>query len=219
MSLVADQNALAPLFLVGGHLHVDLGHQRTDCVEHPQVAGLGFLTDSLGHAMRRKDNNRIVRHLVELIDKYGALVAQAVHHVFVVHHLMPDIDGCAKKLQRALDDSDCAIDTSTKTAGIGEMNLHWRLLNHAFDRRIGRGNWGLCPNDPKGNRSPFGIRPGNPENNLSADACLQTLNRRVIASPLFYRRLASRPAAPEIPSQISSAAPTVIAESAILKAG
>jgi hypothetical protein len=44
---------------------------------------------------------------------------------------VPDIDGRAVFLQRALDDLDGANDTGTKTSGLGENYLHVWLIGKA----------------------------------------------------------------------------------------
>jgi hypothetical protein len=76
-----------------------------------------------------------VRHFVKLLDEHRAELAQAVHDVAVVDHLVAHVDRRAEQLQRPFDDVDGAIDAGAEAAGIGEqsgifMALAIQLRNH-----------------------------------------------------------------------------------------
>ncbi len=59
-------------------------------------------------------------HLVQFLDEYRADRAQAIDHIFVVHHFMPHIDGFAKQRDRPLDDIDGAVDAGAESARISQ---------------------------------------------------------------------------------------------------
>jgi len=63
--------------------------------------------------------------------------AQAVHHVFVVHHLMAHVDWRAEQVDGALDDVDGSIDAGAEPTRIGEKNLHqcFRLESNSASSR------------------------------------------------------------------------------------
>ncbi|MNR29694.1 hypothetical protein D3C85_1470970 [compost metagenome] len=101
-------------------LDVHLGHQRTGGVVHRQAAGFRLLAHRLRHAVRRVDQGGAGRHILQLLDEDGALVAQVVDHEAVVHHLVADIDRGAVDFQRALDDGDGTVDAGAETARVGQ---------------------------------------------------------------------------------------------------
>src|SRR6185436_3394068 len=64
------------------------------------------------------------RNFRQFLYKDGALGAQIIHHILVVYHFVADVDGCAMKLQRALDDVNGTVYAGAEAAGIGEDDLH-----------------------------------------------------------------------------------------------
>jgi hypothetical protein len=48
--------------------------------------------------VRAKDNNRIIGHLGQFIDKDGTAIAQIIHNMAVVNHLMADVHRATKNL-------------------------------------------------------------------------------------------------------------------------
>ena len=121
---VADKHGFGALATGAMDFHVNLGHQRTGGIKYLEGAGLGHLAHCLGHAVSRKDDDAVVRHLVQLLDEDSARIFQLVHHIPVMHHFVADIDGGTELLQRALDNTDGAIDTGAKTARVSEQNIH-----------------------------------------------------------------------------------------------
>ena len=125
---VADQDQGAALSDVALALVVDLGHQRAGRVEHRDVACGGLLLDRLCDAMGAEDRHRIGRHLGKVLDEARALGLQALDHMAVVDDLVAHVDRRTVFLQRALDDLDRAHDAGAKTSGLGENDLHVRLI-------------------------------------------------------------------------------------------
>ena len=83
--------------------------------------------------MRAEDNRGAGGHFGQLLDEHGALCAQVVHHVLVVHDLVAHIDRRAELLQRAFDDLDGALDSGAEPAWIGKQDFHGRF-SHAGRR-------------------------------------------------------------------------------------
>src|SRR3546814_5359357 len=65
--------------------------------------------------MRRKDDGEIVRNVVQMLDEDGSLCLQPIHHIAVMHDLVPDIDGRAIAFQRKLHDADRALHTGAES--------------------------------------------------------------------------------------------------------
>ena len=101
-------------------LHVHLGHQRAGGVENIELPPLRLLLHDPRHAVGGEDHRGAVRHLVQFVDEDRADDAQPVHHVLVMNHLVPHIDGCAEQRDCALDDVDGAVHAGAETARIGE---------------------------------------------------------------------------------------------------
>ena len=86
------------------------------------------------------------RHVVDTLAKAGAIFVdetdeehrtrfgQGVHHMSVVHDLMPDVHRRAVLFQRTLDRFDGAIDAGAVPAWLGEQ---YPLAGHRLDRRAG----------------------------------------------------------------------------------
>ncbi len=70
------------------------------------------------HAMGAENHRGIVRHFVQFLDEYRADGAQAIDHIFVVHHFVAHIDGRAKQRDRPLDDIDGAVHAGAESAWI-----------------------------------------------------------------------------------------------------
>jgi hypothetical protein len=73
--------------------------------------------------MRREDDDRTGRHLIELVDEHRALGAQFANHVVVVDNLVTDIDRGTESLEGPLDDLDRTIDTRTESARLGQQGF------------------------------------------------------------------------------------------------
>ena len=121
---MADQHHAAAGAAQPCHLHVHLGDQRTGGVEDLEMPLLGFLAHRLRHAVGAEDHGGAIGHLVQFLDEHRAVVAQLVHHVAVVHHLVAHVDRRTVRLQRPFDDGDGAVDAGAETAGIGEQDVH-----------------------------------------------------------------------------------------------
>jgi hypothetical protein len=100
-------------------LEMNLGHQRTGCVEHAQAASRALFVHRAGYPVRAKNNGGAVRYLIKLIDEDRAARAQTLNDMAVVHHFMAHVDRRAEQHQCPLDDLDGAIDPGAEPAGIG----------------------------------------------------------------------------------------------------
>ena len=125
---MADEDDLAPLIGIALPLAVHLGDQRAGGVDHRQVAPGGGVLDRAGDAMGAEDGDAARGDLVEFVDEMRAFGAQPLHHMAVVHDLVPDIDRRAVFLDRPFDDLDRPLDTGTKAPGLGQDHPH----THSF---------------------------------------------------------------------------------------
>ncbi len=107
------------------------------------------LLDLLGDTMGGEDRHRAGRDLVQLVDEHGAACAQVLHHVAVVHDLVPDVDRRAVFLQRPFDDLDRPLDAGAEAAGLGQNDADHGLFSkrrRGADSPTGaRGIWHVAP--------------------------------------------------------------------------
>src|SRR6185437_1020241 len=78
----------------------------------------------LGHAMGAEYSDGAFGHLVQFLDKAGAIVLELVHHMLVVNDLVADIDGLAILIERLLHDIDGTHDPGTEAARLGKNDTH-----------------------------------------------------------------------------------------------
>ncbi|MHC2193694.1 hypothetical protein ACVJF1_006327 [Bradyrhizobium diazoefficiens] len=103
---MADQDQGAALGDIALPLIVNFRDQGAGGIEHRKVARGGLFLDAAGDAMGAENGHRLRRNLGQLLDEDGALVLQALDHVFVVHDLVAHVDGRAELLQRPFHDLD-----------------------------------------------------------------------------------------------------------------
>ena len=96
-----------------------LGDQWTGGIKDLETSATSLILDCLGDTVGAENYDYIIRHFVQLIDKYRTPGAQVIHHKLVVDHLVADIDRGAKHFQSAIDYIDSAIDTGTETPRVG----------------------------------------------------------------------------------------------------
>jgi hypothetical protein len=84
--------------------------------------------------VRAEDHRAAARHLVQLLYENGALGAQIVDHVLVVHDLVAHVDRRAELRQGALDDRDGALYACAEAARIGKHYFHGRIVPHSGRR-------------------------------------------------------------------------------------
>ena len=59
------------------------------------------------------------------LDEDGALLAQGVDDMPVVHDFVPHVDGLFESVECPLDDLDGAIDAGTEASRAGKQDFHW----------------------------------------------------------------------------------------------
>ena len=79
----------------------------------------GFHLNRARDAVGAEDHGGAVGHFVQLLDEHRANGAQAVDHIFVVHHLVAHVDRRAEQIDGALHDVDGTVDAGAETARIG----------------------------------------------------------------------------------------------------
>jgi hypothetical protein len=124
---VADQDQRASCRHVLTPLDVNFRHERAGGVEHIQPARLRIAFDALRHAVRAENRDRAVRDFVEFFDETGALTAQILDDVPVMHDFVTHVHGGAVPLQCAIHYFDRPNDARTKAAGLSKDDSHvWR---------------------------------------------------------------------------------------------
>src|SRR5699024_5078676 len=106
------------------HLHVHLGHQWASGIEHFESAPLGLVLDRFGDAVGTENDNGVIGNLIEFLDKHGATLTQAIHHIAVMNHFMANIDGWPEHVQGTVDDFNGAVDARAETTRVGKTDLH-----------------------------------------------------------------------------------------------
>ena len=122
---MAHQKNLVANARVANGLVVHLGHQRTCGVDGGQVSGLGLRAQHGTHAVRAEHQNGTLGHFVHILNKFHAAVAEAIHHMHVVHDLVVNINRLAgAQLQKLINNIDRHVDAGTKSAGVCKYKFH-----------------------------------------------------------------------------------------------
>ena len=74
--------------------------------------------------MRRKDTGRALGDFVDLLHEHRTLGLEVFDHKAVVDDLVPHVDRCAQRIERALHNFNRAVYTSAEPTGVGEQDLH-----------------------------------------------------------------------------------------------
>ena len=61
---------------------------------------------------------------MEFLDKESTALAERIHHEFIVHHFVADIDRGTKDIQGTIDNINGPINASAKPTRIGKFDLH-----------------------------------------------------------------------------------------------
>ena len=96
MAGVADEEHLPRLSRVARDLHMDLRDQRARGVKYLERAAFRFFLDGARDAVGAEDHRGAIGHFVKLFHEYRADRAQPIHHIFVMDHFMPHVDGCTE---------------------------------------------------------------------------------------------------------------------------
>ena len=94
--------------------HVNLGHQRTGCVDHAQLAQLALLANLGSDSVRAVDHALAGRNLLYAVDKDGALGGKLVDHIAVVYDFFAHVDRCAEGFKSDADNIDGAHHSGAK---------------------------------------------------------------------------------------------------------
>lgn len=117
---------MRPAEVLALDLAVDPGDERTGSVDIAQAPVLRFQPDGLGDAVRREDDRRSVRHIVEFVNKDRALRGKLGDHDGIVDNLMPHKDRSAEPRQGFLDGSDRPFHARAKPARSHQQNRKQR---------------------------------------------------------------------------------------------
>ncbi len=105
-------------------------HQWAGGIEDTQPPRRRLLLHRTRDTVSAEDDDAIVGHFGQFIDKDGATLTQILDDEAIVHDFMAYIDGRTEDLEGAIDDLDGAIDASTKSTRIGEQNAHYTPSGH-----------------------------------------------------------------------------------------
>ena len=120
---MANQNALLAALGVAQYFQMHFGDQWAGGIEHFQATPLGIGLHRPGNTVGRKDDDDIIGDFIQLFDKHSAAGAQRFNHKAVMNHLMTNIDGRTKHIERAVNDIDRAVHAGTKATRISQFNL------------------------------------------------------------------------------------------------
>ena len=121
---VPDEHDLAVLARHALRLDVHLRHERAGGVDHAQAARRRRLAHRGRDAVRAEDQQRALGRVGGVVDEDGALGAQVLDDVSVVHDLVAHVHRRAEARERQLDDLDGAVDARAEAARTGEDDLH-----------------------------------------------------------------------------------------------
>ena len=125
---MTDQKHVAARLVMAFSLRMHFGDKRASGVQIEKLASLCFSRHGFGHAMGGEDYTRVIRHLVEFVNKDGAHALQPFDDVTVMDDFVADIDGGAILSQRQFDDANRTLDACTKAARGGKQQLELRPL-------------------------------------------------------------------------------------------
>ncbi len=134
VALVADQQDVVVVAGEALGLVVHLGDQRAGGVDDLQLALGGSRVHGRRDAVGGEHHDRAFRHLVVVVDEDRAGLGQRLHHVAVVHDLVPHVDRGAVLLQRPLDGFDGAVHAGAVAARLGQQHA---LTAQRLDHRAG----------------------------------------------------------------------------------
>ena len=123
VALVADHDELIALFVQLGQLHMHLAHQGAGGVKNPESALYRFVLDRPAHPVGAEYQRGSGRHIGQLFDEDRALFFQVVHHVGVVHNLVPHINWPAKFGERMLHDVNRTVHPGAKATRLGQQHF------------------------------------------------------------------------------------------------
>jgi hypothetical protein len=125
---MTDEHDLTAAAMMDLGLAVHLGDERAGGIEREEIAALCLIRNRFRHAVSREDHRRVgLRNFVEFLDKDRSLRFEALHHVAVVHDLMPHIDRRAVALERLLHRIDGANHPGAESARRAQQDREWRL--------------------------------------------------------------------------------------------
>jgi len=101
------------------HFDMHLGDQGTGRIEYPESALTSLGLYGLGYTVGTEDDRSLCRHFGQFLHEHGPTMAEFLHDMTVVYHLMADINGRAENVDGSLHDINGPVDTGAETAGIG----------------------------------------------------------------------------------------------------
>ena len=126
VAAMSDQKNGPAVLVVPLDPPMDLADQGAGGIRIGQMAAFRLSRHPLRHAVRREHHERLIRHLVELLDEHRALGPQLVHHMTIVHDLVAHVDRRPVLGERLLDDLDGALDPRAEPARTGQQDVQLR---------------------------------------------------------------------------------------------
>jgi len=137
--LVADEHDVVPGRRITDRLEVDLRHQRAGGVDRGQPPRLRQAPHRGRHAMRREQQHRPLRNLLDRVDEHDALAGEPFHDVLVVDDLVKHVDRLAVAAECGFQGFDRHVDPGAKAAGAGEKDREHAALSRSdrIEKRSG----------------------------------------------------------------------------------
>jgi hypothetical protein len=121
---MANHHYGTTLGAMAGNFQMHLGHQRTSGIKDAQVTLCRFRHNRPGYTVGAEDDSCAIRYLAQIGNEHCAFSSQIIDDIFVMHNFMPDINGRAKQIKRALNDSDGAFNASAKAARVSQQDVY-----------------------------------------------------------------------------------------------
>ena len=113
---MADQHQRITLLGKLHGLNVNLGDERAGGVDHPQSTPFAAFADGRRNTVGGVNYTLTVRHVVDLVNKNGALFGQFIHNIAVMDNFAANVNRRAKGLKRNFDDVDGTNNAGAKAA-------------------------------------------------------------------------------------------------------
>ena len=124
VTFFADQNHREVFRREAPRFVMDLFHQGAGRIDDFHLELLGVIETFRADAVRAEQEVSARGHVDEVFDEDGALGAQVVHHMRIMHDVVQHVDGRAVAVERLLDALDRALNTRAKTPRLGQDNSH-----------------------------------------------------------------------------------------------
>src|SRR5437763_3332502 len=134
MVAVSNQNARVAFLGKLYCLHVNLGHQGTSCIDHPQSPGFAGFSDLRRDTVGTIDDTFAIRDLVYAVHENRTLALEFLNHETIVHNFLAHVDGRTERLQGDANDIDGPDNPGAKATGLQQQQCF--ALRHSSSHSL-----------------------------------------------------------------------------------